>query len=190
MTSQYPSELEDQISLANGELLHIRPLRRGEDLPIRQLYENLSPDTRYLRFFSPMPRLPDAVLRLMSCVDYRRRVALLAELDTPDGVQVVALGNFAAMDLNTAEVALVVADRWQRRGIGTALASKLLLAAEARGFERFVAYMLHGNAAIRKLLNGAAVIVSTKTQYAVSEVSFVRRDANPREGSPPAARLA
>jgi hypothetical protein len=65
MTCQYPSELEDQISLANGELLHIRPLRRGEDLPIRQLYENLSPDTRYLRFFSPMPRLPDAVLRLM-----------------------------------------------------------------------------------------------------------------------------
>jgi GNAT superfamily N-acetyltransferase len=179
MTSQYPSELEDQISLANGELLHIRPLRRGEDLPIRQLYENLSPDTRYLRFFSPMPRLPDPVLRLMSCVDYRRRVALLAELDTPDGVQVVALGNFAGMDPNTAEVALVVADRWQRRGIGTALASKLLLAAEARGFERFVAHMLHGNAVIRKLLNRAAVIVSTKTQYAVSEVSFVRRRCEP-----------
>jgi acetyltransferase len=175
MAFQYPRELEDQISLPNGELLRIRPLRRGDDLPIRQLYENLSPDTRYLRFFSPMPLLPDPVLSLISCVDYCRRLALLAELDTPDGVQVVALGSFAAMDHNTAEVALVVADQWQRRGIGTVLASKVLLAAEARGFDRFVAHMLHGNAVIRRLLNHAAVIVSTKTQYAVSEVSFVRR---------------
>lgn len=177
MTFRYPSELEDDMSLPNGELLRIRPLRRGEELPIRQLYERLSPETRYLRFFSPMPLLPEPVLRVISCVDYRRQLALLAELDGPDGVQVVALGSFAAIDHNTAEVGLVVADQWQRQGIGTALASRLLLAAEARGFDRFVAHVLHGNAVIRRLLARAAFIVSTRTQQAVSEVCFVRRPA-------------
>ena len=177
MTFQYPSELVDDMSLPNGELLRIRPLGRGEDLPIRQLYERLSPETRYLRFFSPMPRLPEPVLRLISCVDYRRQLALLAELDAPDGVQVVALASFAAIDHSTAEVGLVVADQWQRQGIGTALASRVLLAAEARGFDRFVAHVLHGNAGIRRLLDRAAFIVSTRTQHAVSEVCFVRRSA-------------
>src|SRR6185503_14983072 len=89
----------------------IRPLRRGEDLPIRELYAQLSPRTRYLRFFSPMPLLPDPVLRLISCVDYCRRLALLAEVDGREGIQVVALGSFAAIDDNTAEVSLVVGDQ-------------------------------------------------------------------------------
>ena len=180
MTFRYPSELEDRISLPNGEVLRIRPLRRGEDLPIRELYARLSPDTRYLRFFSPMPLLPDPVLRLLSCVDYSRQLALLAELNTADGVHAVALGSFAAIDHNTAEVGVVVADQWQRQGIGTALASRVLLAAEARGFDRFVAHVLDGNGVIRRLLDRAAFIVSMRTRHAVSEVCFVRRPADDR----------
>src|SRR3954465_1873194 len=125
MPFQYPSELEDHIGLASGELLRIRPLCRGDDLSIRQLYGSLSSETRYRRFFSPMPLLPDPVIRLLSGVDYCRRLSLRGELDTPDGVQVVALGSFAAIDHNTAEVALVVADKWQRQGIGTALALRV-----------------------------------------------------------------
>lgn len=55
--------------------------------PIRQLYGNLSADTRYLRFFSPMPQLPDSVLRLITAVDYYRRVGLIAELHAADTVR-------------------------------------------------------------------------------------------------------
>jgi GNAT superfamily N-acetyltransferase len=172
---QYPSELEDHIRLANGGLLHIRPLRRCDDGPIRELYGHLSPRTRYLRFFSPMPLLPDSVLRLLSCVDYRRQLALLAELDTAGRVQVVALGSFAAIGDDTAEIGLVVRDDWQRQGIGMALAARVLLAAEARGFARFVAHGLYENVAMRRLLNHVGLVVSTKIQHGVSEVCFVRR---------------
>jgi RimJ/RimL family protein N-acetyltransferase len=175
VTFQYPSELEDRVSLPNGDVVHIRPLRRGDDLPIRELYAQLSPRTRYLRFFSPMPLLPDPVLRLISCVDYCRRLALLAELDGRDGVQVVALGSFAAIDDNTAEVSLVVGDEWQRQGIGRVLAGRVLLAAEARGFDRFVAHVLCENVVIRRLLDRVGLVVATKAQHGVSEVCFVRR---------------
>ena len=168
------SELEDHIRLENGRLLHFRPLRRCDDRPVRDLYDHLSLRTRYLRFFSPMPVVPDSVLSLITSVDYRRRLALLAELETADGDEVVALGSLAAIDDGTAEVGLVVRDEWQRQGIGRALATRVLQAAEARGFDRFVAHVLWDNVVMRKL-NHVGHVLSTRTRQGVSEVSFVRR---------------
>jgi GNAT superfamily N-acetyltransferase len=143
-TAEYPSELEDHVRLPNHRLLHIRPLRAFDEDPIRELYSHLSPRTRYLRFFSPAPRLPDSVLKLLSRVDYRRHLAMLGELSVAERAEVAALGSFAAIDDDTAEVALVVRDEWQRQGIGMALAERVLLAAEARGFDRFLAHVLGG----------------------------------------------
>ena len=174
-TAVYPSELEDRLRLPNHRHLHIRPLHACEDGPIRELYGHLTPRTRYLRFFSAAPRLPDSVLKLLSSVDYRRHLAMLAELSVAERAEVAALGSFAAIDDDTAEVGLVVRDEWQRQGIGMALAVRVLLAAEARGFDRFVAHVLGGNVAIRALLNHVGVVVSTRTRHGVSEVSFVRR---------------
>lgn len=119
-----------------------------------------------------MPELPDSLLRLITCVDYHRRLALLAESDADDGAEVVALSEFTGIDDRTAEVGLVVRDDWQRQGLGTALATRTLLAAEARGFDRFVAQVLLENAGVLRLLHHVGVVVSTKTRYGVSEITF------------------
>jgi RimJ/RimL family protein N-acetyltransferase len=128
-----------------------------------------------------MPVLPDSVVRLLTAVDYRRRLSLLAELETAEGAEVVALGSYGAIDDIRAEVGLVVRDDWQRQGIGTALAGRVMRAAEARGFDRFVAHVLWENTVIRKLLNRVGDIVSTKTRDGVSEMLFVRRRYVPCE---------
>jgi GNAT superfamily N-acetyltransferase len=177
MLNAYPGELEDCIVLANHRRLRIRPLRPCEEGPVRELYAHLSPRTRYLRFLSPMPVLPDSVLRLLTAVDYRRRLSLLAEFETAGRAEVVALGSFGAIDDNRAEVGLVVRDDWQHQGIGTALAARVMRAAEARGFDWFVAHVLSENTVIRKLLHRVGDIVSTKTHDGVSEMLFVRRRA-------------
>jgi len=77
----YPSDLEDHIVLPNRRFLRIRPLRRCEEDMILELYDHLSPRTLYLRFLSQMPRLPDYMVRMLGCVDYRRQLALVAEHD-------------------------------------------------------------------------------------------------------------
>lgn len=171
----YPEDLVDAFTLPNHRRVRIRPLRRCEDGAARELYGRLSPRTRYLRFFSPMPALPDSLVRLLTHVDYRRRLALLAEVDRGDGVQVVGLGNFAAIDDDSAEVGLVVCDEWQRQGIGVALAARVLRAADARGFRRFVAQTFWDNTVIRRLLERVGEIVSSRTRQGVSEITFVRR---------------
>jgi len=173
---RYPADLDGYITLADQTRLRIRPLRQCEDAPVRNLFVRLSPRTRYLRFFAALPVLPDSLVRLLTCVDYRRRLALVIQRDSADGADdVIGLGSFGAVDDSSAEVALVVRDDWQRRGVGTALATRVLQAAEDRGFHRFIGHVLLGNIGIRKLLKKVAVVLSWTMSDGVTELTFERR---------------
>ena len=114
-------------------------------------------------------------MRRLACVDYRRRLAVVAEDEAAGGAGVVALASFSAVDETTAEVAVVVQDDWQRQGVGTALVSMLLDAAEKRGFDRFVATIAADNSIIRRLLNRFGRVVTSHTSLGVSELVFARR---------------
>ena len=166
---------EHRITLANGYAVRIRSLRRGEEGAVRELCARLSLRTRHLRFFLPMPVLPDSLLRMLADVDDPRRLAFVAELDAADGGDVVALGNIGIDEDDRAEVGLVVADAWQRQGIGLALAATLLKAAELRGYHRFVVHGLLDNPALRPLLKHVAHVVSATTRLGEAEIAFVRR---------------
>jgi GNAT superfamily N-acetyltransferase len=166
---------EGPITLGNGRHLHIRALRRGEAVAVRELFARLSPRTRYLRFHSPLAILPDSLPHLLIDVDDSRRLALVAQLADVPGGDIVGLGNLIAGDDDRAELGVVVADAWQRQGLGVALAAGLLHAAEVRGCRRFVMYGFWGNPAVRPLLSHIADVTSTNTRFGVSEITFVRR---------------
>src|SRR5258705_8069867 len=170
--SSYPTELEAHVTLTDQRRMRIRSLHSSEDRPIRMLHARLSPRTRYLRFLSPIPTLPDALVRRLACVDYRRRLAVVAEDEAAGSAGVVALASFSAVDATTAELAVVVQDDWQRQGVGTALVSMLLDAAEKRGFDRFVATIPADNSIIRRLLNRCCRGVTTPTNLRVFEFVF------------------
>ena len=173
--SSYPTELDAHVTLTDQRRVRIRALHSREERPIRVLHARLSTRTRYLRFLSPIPTLPDALVRRLACVDYRRRLAVVAEDEGAGCAGVVALASFNAVDETTAEVAVVVQDDWQRQGIGTALVSTLLDAAEKRGFNRFVATIATDNSIIRRLLGRFGRVVGSHTSLGVSELVFVRR---------------
>jgi RimJ/RimL family protein N-acetyltransferase len=163
--------------LPNRNAVRIRPLGRCDGSLIDRFYRRLSPQTRYLRFWSPMPDPPASLLTLITSVDDCRREALVAEPDVSDGAEVVALSEFAALDDRTAEIGLVVCDEWQGRGLGSALVMRTLRAAEARGFDLFVAEVLFYNVAMKRVLDRVGVVVSTKTTRGTSTVTFVRRQS-------------
>jgi GNAT superfamily N-acetyltransferase len=167
---------EDRIELRNGCSLSIRPLRRGEEAAVREFCARLSPRARYLRFFLRGPGLPDSLVRLLADVSDPRRLAVVAQLDDVHGGDVVALGHLAVIDDDHAELGLVVADAWQRLGIGTALARKLLEAGAVHGFQRFVACGLSHNPAWQRVLRPLVDILSTRTRLGVSEITCVRKE--------------
>ena len=167
---------EDRIDLRNGCSLSIRPLHGGEEGAVRKFCARLSPRARYLRFFQRVPVLPDSLVRLLADVSDPRRLAVVAQLDNVHGGGVVALGHLAAIDDDHAELGLVVADAWQRQGIGTALARKLLDAGAVLGYRRFVACGLSHNPGWQRVLHPLAEIVSSRTRLGVSEITFLRRE--------------
>jgi GNAT superfamily N-acetyltransferase len=171
----YPTELDAHVTLTDQRRVRIRALHSREEWPIRALHARLSPSTRYLRFLSPIPTLPDTLVRRLTRVDYRRRLAVVAEDEGAGGAGVVALASFSAVDETTAEVAVVVQDDWQRQGVGSALVSTILDAAEKRGFDRFVATIATDNSIIRRLLDRFGRVVASRTSLGASELVFVRR---------------
>ena len=179
-TADYPRELDDSITLPNHKQVNIRALHTCEEGTLRDLFARLSPRSRYQRFLSPFATVPDSVVRLLASVDYRRHLALVAEYDNGREREVVGLGSFGAVDDENAEVALVVHDDWQRQHVGTELATRILAAAEQRGFHRFTVHVLSDNVAIRRLLDGVGDVVSSKLIGTVSELAFVRSAGNRR----------
>ncbi len=165
----------EYVTLPNRRRLRIRPLRDCEEDVIRELYAHLSPRTRYLRFFSAMPVLPDSLVRQLACVDGRRRVALVAEDETRGRAEPVALASFGAVDDTTVELGLVVCDAWQNQRLGTELATRIMNAAEVSGFHRFAATIHMHNVAIRRLLRRVTVIVSSTFDSGTLELALVRR---------------
>ena len=174
LSVEKPVEFVESVVLPDERHVRIRHLRRGEEHAIRELWEHLSPRSRYLRFLSTASTVPDSLAGSLAAVDNHRRMALVAERDAGSAVEILGLANFVAVNADTAEVGLVVRDDWQRRRVGTELAFNVLLAAERRGFGRFVGHVSADNAPMRGLLAKVAVVVSSTVSRGLCEIAFVR----------------
>jgi RimJ/RimL family protein N-acetyltransferase len=120
-----------------------------------------------------MRRLPPDWARILATVDYHRRLALVAEHDGPEGPELIGVGRYEPTDrADTAEVAFVVQDGWQDRGLGTILLRGVLEAAGARGHRRFIAFVLADNARMLDLLRRFTEIESRKISEGVVEIVF------------------
>jgi acetate---CoA ligase (ADP-forming) len=142
LPAAYPVELESAVLLADGRPAEVRPILPSDLQLLQDLHGRLSDQTVYFRFFGPRRELPRREFERFVTVDYVDRLALVALVDG----ELVAVARYdrAPAELD-AEVAFVVRDDQQRRGIGTVLLEHLASAARAVGIRRFVADTLAEN---------------------------------------------
>ncbi len=107
-TLAYPRELVRAVTLEDGACVRIRPIRPDDEPRLEDLYERLSRQTAYQRFFTVRRRLPSDWYDFFANVDYARRLALVAERDTVAGTRLIGVGRYEpSEEPDTAEVALV-----------------------------------------------------------------------------------
>jgi RimJ/RimL family protein N-acetyltransferase len=178
-TARYPRELVRTIALKDGASAHVRPIRPDDEPRLVDLYERLSRHTAYQRFFTVMRRLPGDWYHFFANVDYVRRLALVAERETVAGHQLIGVGRYEpSEEANVAEVALVVEDGWQGRGLGAILLDAVLRAAQERGIDRFRADVLAENHRMLRLLATRTLVDERKTEEGVTGLRFRRRVAD------------
>ena len=163
------------ISLRDGTRVRMRPIRADDAPRLVALYDHLSRDSRYGRFFSVMQRLPPDWARFHADVDYQSRLALVVESpEDPDTLIAVARYEPAG-EAGAAEVAFVVRDDWQDRGLGTVLFSELLAAAELNGIRLFRAWVLADNRRMLDLITRLGEVSQRSIEQGVVELSFTAR---------------
>ncbi|WP_113703947.1 GNAT family N-acetyltransferase [Nonomuraea lactucae] len=138
---------ERTVKLAGGVEVCVRPLTTIYREAVRDLHDRCSPEARRFRYFTSMPALPPRMFDRLC--DRSRGYSLVAGHDG----QVVAMANLMfTPDPGIAEMAFLVEDRWQGRGLGSALARMLVRAARDLGYAEVKATMLSDNARMRRLL--------------------------------------
>jgi len=143
---------------------HLRPIDAEDLEELKRGLQRLSPETRTKRFHFPVSQLSDAQWAYLTKVDGVDHVAYVAclEEDFEDAVagSIVGVGRFIrdAKDPRIAEVAFVVHDSVQRRGIGRALRDAIREAALERGIEFFRAHILPSNIGVRRLLETPSLV--------------------------------
>lgn len=155
----YPDDLVETAFLADGAAVVFRPVRPDDLERVRRLIDACSPQSIYRRFMSPLTSDKPLVRRLVE-VDYTDRFGMVAAV----GNDIAGLGQYERDPARPeeAEVALLVADQWQHRGIGTRLLWRVSAAARARGVGTFFAEVLGENRPMMGLLREMASQVEVR----------------------------
>lgn len=154
--------LTGTLRLRDGAEVGVRALRPDDRQRLQELHARLSFDTIVLRFFRALPRLNDETARHLTHLDYDSRMALTATLGEGNEERLLAVVRYERIGPESAEVAFVVEDAWQGRGIATALLHLLARYARAHGFTSLVAITMGDNARMLDVLRRCGFPASTR----------------------------
>ena len=165
----WPPHWAADVVVADGGTVHVRPIRPADAAAIVAFHAGLSERTRYLRYFSAYPRISDKDLVRFTTVDHVDRVALVVWL----GREIIGVGRFERIeDSSDAEVAFVIADAHQGRGIGSVLLEHLAAAARERHIRRFTAEVLAENTRMVNVFTDAGYRAVHAIDYGVVHLEF------------------
>jgi GNAT superfamily N-acetyltransferase len=139
--SKLKLDVRQGIALSDDPEIRIGPVSSGDEDGLRAMLSRLSRETIHKRFHLPMPHVPEWMLAYLTDVDHYDKEALVALV----GDEIVGHAMYARQEPRKAEMAIVVEDRWQSRGVGRLLLNRLAEEAGRRGIESFTGAVLGEN---------------------------------------------
>ena len=140
----------------NGAVVKIRPIQPNDIQREREFIRHLSPETRYRRFMSTVSELSPAQLEHFTHPDYDREMAYIALVEENGEEKEIGVCRYATNTADeardTCEFAIVIADEWQRQGLGRELMRHLIAAAKQHGFKTMVGEFLAENSPMLKFV--------------------------------------
>ena len=175
----YPSKYASQIGLSDGTVLNIRPIRPEDEPEFVRFHATLSEQSVYRRYFFLMnleSRIRHERLTQMCFIDYDRQMALVAEREssTDRAGEIIGVGRLIKLPgKKQAEIAVLVSDAFQKRGIGRALIQRLIAFARDEKLEKMTASFLAENQPIERLFRSQGFTFSEGTEPEVRQAELL-----------------
>jgi acyl-CoA hydrolase/GNAT superfamily N-acetyltransferase len=155
-----PPEMRTSYVLDDGTQINFRAVHPTDESRMSDLFYALSKETIYYRFMSHSKHIPRREIQDYVFINHRTDVAIVGTLPSASGDELIAVGRYYLdPKTNMAEVAFVVRDDWQNRGVGSFLLNHLSVIAKRNGIRGFTAEVLRENRAMQRVFN--------KTEYKV-----------------------
>ncbi|MEU3340353.1 bifunctional acetate--CoA ligase family protein/GNAT family N-acetyltransferase [Streptomyces sp. NPDC002144] len=174
---EYPAHWEADVVLRDGGTARIRPITVDDAERLVSFYEQVSDESKYYRFFAPYPRLSAKDVHRFTHHDFVDRVGLAATVGgefiaTVRYDRIGADGTPASAPADEAEVAFLVQDAHQGRGVASALLEHIAAVARERGIRRFAAEVLPANTKMIKVFTDAGYTQKRSFEDGVVRLEF------------------
>lgn len=175
---EYPEELETYRTTKSGLEILLRPVKISDEPLLKDFFYALSDTSLYRRFISMRKDMPHERLQEFVVIDYTKEMVILATIQKAEGVEeVVGVGQYGIDErTNTAEVAFVVRDDYQGKGIGTELLSYLTYLAKRQGLHGFTAEVLEENRPMLHLFEKMGFDIEKRRAEGVYELKMTFRE--------------
>jgi len=169
---EYPESLEAYRTTKSGLNLLLRPVKISDEPLLKEFFYSLSDESMYKRFISVRKDMPHQRLQEFDVIDYTKKMVILAVLEGKDGKDtIVGVGQYEInRDMHSAEVALVVKDQYQNKGVGIELLSYLTYLARRQGLLGFTAEVLVGNRPMIALFEKMGFDIDKRSEEGVYEM--------------------
>lgn len=158
-------ELCTSMTLNDGTLIRFRPAHPTDRRPIEDMLYSLSESSVYRRFMSNHKRFSFQEIKEIIYIDHRKDVVLVGTFPEADGEKIVAVGGYyLEPGTNQAEVAFMVRDEWQGRGMGRFLMKYLVTIAKKNGIQGFRAETLRENRGMQAIFHHSGLHVRTQAE--------------------------
>ena len=165
----YPARYEQLWPMRGGGEYLVRPIHPDDAQMLQQLVQNLSPESRYFRFISSMVELPASMLARFTLIDYDREMALVAVFrertvgadgEIKETERIVGVSRYVTNpDQSSCEFALVVADDFNGKGLGSRLMLSIMDVARDKGLAEIDGLVLANNPGMLKLMRSLGFVV-------------------------------
>jgi len=169
----YPEELERYDTLRDGTEIFFRPVKPTDEPALSEMLYSLSEQSIQTRYFTHTMAFPHRDVQQLTNIDYYQDLAIVGVVPSVSGEQIVAIAQyFLDPKTQAAEVAFIVQDEWQQKGMGTFLLDYITQIAKQRGVKRFYAKVLPRNKPMLTIFHNSGYKVNTEFDGDVYSITY------------------
>lgn len=156
----YPIKYITPAVLNDGTIVQLRPVHPLDGENPDEIKKSFSDRALYDRFLGYIPKVSERLTERLTHIDYHKEMAILAELVDNEERQVIGIGRIAREEATEAEIAVIISDTWQGKGLGTMLTDYMIEIAKKLEYQKITALVFNHNKHMLEILSARGFSLS------------------------------